>query len=231
MARYARDRYAPRRASPRVRRAGLRWRRVRSLRAAVAAEHALRDRRDVHLVGSVVDASAALVRPPERERRFVRETERSQRLDRAVEHPLQRARDGELDDRDVVTGLGGAFLLDRPSRAQHHQARAVDLRAAFGDPLLHELARTEQVSWRELARRGALAKNFESALADADPAHAMVDAPRAEPCLRQLEPRSFLAEQVRKRHARAVVPDFAVALVIGATMAHHRDVADQLESW
>src|SRR6266849_3372432 len=114
---------------------------ARSLLATVAAEDALGHRSDVHLIGAVIDAPGALVRPPERERRVVGEPARPQRLNGAIQHPLHRARNGELYDRDLFARLGRALLLDRPGGVQYQQTRAVDLRPTLRHPLLHQLAR------------------------------------------------------------------------------------------
>src|SRR5258708_5547755 len=46
------------------------------------------------------------------------------------------------------------------------------------------------------ARHGALAEHVEGAMALADPAHAVVQASRSQPCLREREALAALAEQV-----------------------------------
>src|SRR5215472_4841684 len=105
----------------------------------VAAKDVTSDRDFVHLVRSVVNARGALVAPPERERGLVGESNRSMRLDGAVEDALEYPGDEELDDRDFVARLVNAVLVDRLRRAEDHEARGVNLGAAVGDPFLDYL--------------------------------------------------------------------------------------------
>src|SRR6266542_3303406 len=180
---------------------------------AVAPQDPARHERHVDLVGPIVDPGRALVRPPPRERRLVGHPKRAQRLDGAVEHALERAGDAELDERDLLARRLGALVVDLPGRVQHHEARRVDLGAALRDPLLHDLLGAERLARRQLAGDGVAAHDAEGALADPDPAHAVVDAPGPEPLLRDDEPGALLAEEVRGRDAAARVAHLAVARV------------------
>src|SRR5208282_6931478 len=78
------------------------------------------------------------------------------------------------------------------------------------------------------ARVRPLAHQFERSLGDPDGAHAVVDASRAEPRLRDGEAAAFLAEYVGHRHA-AVLVDY-LAMPAAADVAHHRHGANQVES-
>src|SRR5262249_58207385 len=106
------------------------------------------------------------------------------RVEGAIQDSLQRGRDGELDDRDLLERLRRTLLLDRPGRVQHHQARVVDLRPALRHPLLHQLTRPQKIPGRQLTGDRTLAHDVEGALAYADPAHAVMNASGPEPRLR-----------------------------------------------
>ena len=81
---------------------------------------------------------------------------------------------------------------------------------------------------KRLAGVGAVAHHLDRPLGGADRAHAVVDAAGAEPVLGDHEAGAALAEQVGLRDAAVRVADLAVAGP--PVVAHHRDVADQLEA-
>ena len=83
----------------------------------------------------------------------------------------------------------------RQARVQDHQAGGVDLGAALGDPGLHDLRVPSGSPGAISPLGGAAAHELEGALADADPAHAVVDAARAEPLLREREAGALGAER------------------------------------
>ena len=130
--------------------------------------------------------------------------------------------DGPVDDleRDVRHGhldagdLGGRRLVaDRVHQvggAQHVLAGHVDLDARLGDPVLDQALLGD-----ERAEGGALERpahhEFEGPLGDADGAHAVVDASRAEAGLGDGESAALLTEQVVGRHAHVLVDDLRVA--------------------
>src|SRR5208337_2112898 len=102
-----------------------------------------------------------------------------------------------------------------------------DLDSRVGDPLLDVGLLAEEAAVRE-ARVSPLAHQFEPSFGDPDDSHAVVDASRAEPRLRDREAAAFLAEQVAHRHA-AVLVDY-LAMPAAAGVAHHRHGANQVES-
>ena len=144
-----------------------------------------------------------------RERRVVGDAERAVRLHRAIDRALQHVRDEELEQRDLLARGVRALGVHLPRGVEDHQARGVDPGARLGDPLLDDLARAERLAGLDLARHGALAHQIERALADADPAHRVVDAPGPEALLREHEPRALLAESVRLRDAHAFEAELA----------------------
>ena len=197
---------------------------------ATRPEDAPRHRRLVHLVGAVVDARAALVAEPPGQRRVVGDAQGAVRLDGAVEHPEEDVGHDELDHRDLLARGVGAVPVDAPGGVQHQQPRGVDLRPALGDPLLDDCLEPQRPAGRQLAGDGALAQQVEGALADADPAHAVVDAPGPEPLLGDDEARAALAEQVGRGDADVLVGDLPVGGPAAAGLAHDRDVAHQAEA-
>ena len=58
----------------------------------------------------------------------------------------------------------------------------------------------------------------------------MVNPPRTEPGLSDLEPGTGPAQQVLPRNANVLVENFAVAGPIFAGMTHHGDIAEDLET-
>src|SRR5437016_10527362 len=95
--------------------------------------------------------------------------------------------------------------------------------------MLNGLLVAKHVARRELARGRAAAHEIERALAHADPAHAVVDAPGAKPLLRQHEALPFFPDAIRDRYAALLVHDFGVTEVVVASLAHDRDVAHEAE--
>ena len=80
-----------------------------------------------------------------------------------------------------------------------------------GDPVLHRLLVGQRPAERlPLERVGA--HQVERALHLAEPPHDVVDAPRAEPLLREPERLATLAERVRDRNPDARVPHLAVGV-------------------
>ena len=67
----------------------------------------------------------------------------------------------------------------------------------------------------------ALAHQLERALGQADQAHAVVDAARPEPALRDLEAAAFAEQDVGRRHAHVLERDLHVA-VRRVVVAEHR---------
>jgi hypothetical protein len=63
-----------------------------------------------------------------------------------------------------------------------------------------------------LALQRAAAHQLQCTFGHADQAHAVVDAPRAEAALRDLEAAPFAEQQVAGRHAHVVERDFGVAV-------------------
>src|SRR3954469_9181092 len=114
---------------------------------------------------------------------------------------------------------------------QHEQSRGADLSAAIGNPVLDGLPCAEHGAWRDLTSRGVPAEHVESAFADADPPHTVMDAAGTEALLRHREAFALLPKQVRLRHAALGESHFGVAGPIRALLAHHRDVADDLKPW
>jgi hypothetical protein len=82
---------------------------------------------------------------------------------------------------------------------------------------------------KRLAREPALAHQLERPLCRADRAHAVVDAPRAESHLRNLEAASLAQQDVLLGHAAVVEANVHVP-VRRVVVAHHAHRADDLES-
>src|SRR4051812_6511047 len=168
---------------------------------------------------------------PVGEHRVVRHAKRAVRLQGSIEHAVEHVGDVELDERDLHSRGRCTLAVDQPGGMQHEQPRGADLGSAIGNPVLDGLARTKHSTWRDLTSRGVAAEDIESALADANPPHAVMNAPGTEALLRHCEAFAFLAEQVRLRYAAVGEPHFGVAGPIRAFLTHDGDVANHLEPW
>jgi len=152
-------------------------------------------------------------------------------LERPVDHALHGVGHHEFDEPDIVTRLLGAEALDLPRGVERHEPRGLYLRRALGHPLLDDLARGQGLSvGRDDALRRARAQKVERAVADADPAHAVVYAPRTQALLRNHESVPLGAQKVFLRHAAVLVQDLAVAEVIASGVSHNGDVPHQVEA-
>lgn len=94
----------------------------------------------VDLVGSVVDAGAALVSVPPGEGCVVGDAECAVDLDGAVEDALEDVCDVELDEGDAFAGGVDAVAVDGPGGVEGGEAGGVDLGAGLGDPGLDGLS-------------------------------------------------------------------------------------------
>src|SRR6185503_8186363 len=98
-----------------------------------------------------------------------------------------------LDGRDrLLRGLV-ARRVHHPGRVQDEQPRLLDPDARLRDAFLRDVVLAQRLAEGDTLARTA-AHQLERALRDANLAHAVVDAPRAEPSLRNLEA-APLAEQ------------------------------------
>ncbi len=103
------------------------------------------------------------------------------------------------------------------------QPRLVDLDARLGDALAHDALLGQRPAEGDAAL-DARAHRFERALGQADQAHAVVDAARPEPALRDLEAAAFAEQDVVDRHAHVLELDLGVA-VRRVVVAEHRAAA------
>ena len=173
----------------------------------------------MNLVGPVVDPPAARLHQHARERGLVGQPARAVHLDGTVDHIVEHLRREELDRRDLDPRLVAAVDLVRG--VERHQAAGLDLGVAVGDPVLDRLLVGERAA-RRLALERVRAHQLERALHLAEPAHHVVDAPRAEPLLRDQEAGALGAERVRDRHADARVAHLAVRRPALAGVTHDR---------
>src|SRR6185295_18722142 len=100
-----------------------------------------------------------------------------------------RGRD-DLDHADRVLRALDARAVERGRGRERQQPRLLDLAARARDRLQYDALRRERLAERD-ARVRALDHRLERALREPDQPHAMVDAPRAEPALRDLEAAAF----------------------------------------
>ena len=105
-------------------------------------------------------------------------------------------------------------VVDLPRRLEHEQPQHPDRRVRVGDLLLHHLVVGDDLAVRLAAER-PLAHHVEGELALGDGAHRVVDAPAAEPPLREHLGAVLGPEQVVEGHAHVVVDDVVVGAGLG----------------
>ncbi len=150
-------------------------------------------------------------------------------LDRAVDHVVQDLGAKELDQGDLLARGRSALGVDHPGRVQRHQARGRHLGRRIGYPVLHRFVARKLLA-ECLALQCALAEHVEGAPRLAEPAHAMVNAARSQPGLRDEETLTSLADEVLLRHAHVLIEDLGVAVAEALVSPHRWNVAQLLEA-
>ncbi len=117
-----------------------------------------------------------------------------------------------------------AALIDFPRGVVGHQPAGVDARGRIGHPPLDGLALGQRHAEGHALRR-IFAHHVERALRHADARAGHFEAPRRKPDLHRREAVSFLAEQLRFRHAAIFQRDF-----VGEMAADHRDSSQHVEA-
>src|SRR4029078_9475785 len=153
------------------------------------------DRVAMHFVWTVGKAQCPSLRVEERKLEVIADAGSAVDLHRPIDHLACHARRRNLDHRDLLLrGLvtGGIHF---PGRMEHEQAYLIDQDAGVGDPLLRD-GLLRQCAPERNAAAGTPAHRFERALGEADETHAVMDPPRPEASLRDLEPAAFPEENV-----------------------------------
>src|SRR3954469_9931196 len=188
----------------------------------VASKLELADMVAMHLVGPVGKAQRARLRPGIREPEVVAHPCGAVGLDRPVDNLEGHVRRSHLDHGDL---LGRGLVADRVhsiSGVEDEEARLVDEDPRVGDALQgHGLLR-DALPERD-ARERALAHLLQRALGHSDEPHAVVDAPRTETALSNLEAAAFAEEDVRGGYAHVLEIDLGVA-VRRVVVAEDREV-------
>ena len=123
-------------------------------------------------------------------------------LDGPIDDAAHHVRRHHLDHGDLGASGLVAHGIHHVRGVQSEEARLVDLHAAFRDDVPGDALIGERPAERPDARVARRQRRFQRTLRDADCPHAMVDAARAEPALRDLEA-ATLAEQDIRDSARA----------------------------
>src|SRR5260370_11772640 len=94
---------------------------------------------------------------------------------------------------------------------QRHQASCLHPGGRVGDPVLNRLV-AGQLAAERLALQCTLAEHFERPPRLAQPAHAVMDAARSEPCLRDQETLPALSQHVGGGHPHVLLADLGMAI-------------------
>ena len=177
----------------------------------------------MHLVRPVDDAHRALVRIGLGEPEVLAHAGRAVRLDRPVDDLARHVGRDHLDHRDLGPRRLVADDVHHVRGVEREQPRLVDHAARFGDALVPDRLFGQRLAERD-ARLQAVDHHLQRALGRADRAHAVVDAPRPEPALRDLEAAALAEQDVLDRHAHVVEQHLHVA-VRRVVVAEHRQRA------
>ncbi|ACG79582.1 regulatory protein, TetR [Phenylobacterium zucineum HLK1] len=199
------------------------------LQVAVAGHLQPGDGAVVDLVGTVGQPQGPLVGVGARQAEVVGDPGPAVRLDGIVDHLQRHGRRLDLDHGDLQSGDLVAGLVHHVGRLQAQQAGHLDVDAGAGDPLLPDRM-FRQVLAERLPGHQPLAHLLQRHLGRADGPHAVVDAPRPEPGLADLEPAPLAQDQaLLDRHAHVLEHDLGVA-VRGVVVAEHRQHPDHLDA-
>ena len=146
-----------------------------------------------------------------REERVLTNARRTVGLDGAIDHAQRDVGSDHLDHRDLRARGLVPDRIHHVSGFQRQQSRLLDLHARSGDVGANGALFGDLFAEGD-ARLHALAHRFERTLGDADQAHAVMNAARAQTALRDLEAASFAEQHVRNGHAHVFETDFAVAV-------------------
>jgi hypothetical protein len=141
---------------------------------------------EVHLVGAVGQAQAAGAGVGRGEREVIAHAATTVQLDGQVDDVAGHLGHGRLDLGDLGLGALDADGVELPGGVQHVQPRLVDGDAGPGEPLAVATEVGDRLAEGDALGR-ALAGQLERLLGEADEAHAVVHAPRAETALGDLE--------------------------------------------
>ncbi len=133
------------------------------------------------------------------------------RLDRPVHHLAQHVRHRDLDHGDLGARHLVADRVHHVGGLEHQEARLLDADARLGDALQRHRLLGDRLAEGD-ARLDAPAHRLEHALGQADGAHAVMDASRAETALRDLEAASLAEENVRHGHTHILEQHLAMAM-------------------
>ena len=151
------------------------------------------------------------------------------RLDGEIEHPAEHVGRGDLDHGDLGERRLVAELVHRVGRLQHQQARLVDRDPRFGHAFEHHRLLAQRFAERDPGVEAA-AHLLERHFSLADRTHAVMDASRTEPALRNLEAAAFAEQYVRDRNLDVLEQNFAVP-VGRMVVAEDRQPAHDLDAW
>ena len=119
------------------------------------------------------------------------------------------ARTGNFDLRDLAFGNLIADRIHHISRFHGQKARHFDVGAGFGNALFPNTV-VGNAFTKGRAGQQARAHFFKRALGYADCPHAVVDAARAKPPLRDFKAAAFAEQQIFSRHAHVFQNNFGV---------------------
>src|SRR5215475_3183567 len=132
-------------------------------------------------------------------------------LDGTVDDVLGHVRGDDLNHSDFGPRGLVAGRVHHVGSVQRQQARLINLNARLGDPMArHAVIRNGATEGT--AADSALAHGLQRTLGNADQPHAMMDAARAEPPLRNLEAAALAEKDVGHRHPHIVEYNFSVAM-------------------
>src|SRR5208282_1629043 len=129
---------------------------------------------------------------------------------------------GDLDLRDFAAGSFGANFIEHPCSLQSQQPSLLDHDSSIGNDIDVTTEFRERFSERYPLQRTA-AQEFKRAFSRSQRAHAVVNAPRTKPPLRDFETSARSPNNMVERNSNAREADSAVSErgVVGTKHRHH----------
>src|ERR1700691_2271472 len=174
----------------------------------------------VYLVGAVGEPQRTRARPQVGQRELLAHPSPAVSLDRLVDDPLGHGGGHDLDRLDLGVRALVAHGVHQPRGLEHEQPGLLDPNPGLGDPVLDNALLGQRLAERGPVER-PVAHELQGPLGRADLPHAVVDAARSQPCLRDGEPVPLAGDDVLVGDVHVGAVDLGVAAMRPVGVAEH----------
>ena len=113
---------------------------------------------------------------------------------------------------------------------ENHQAGGLDFRGAVSNHGLDQLPVGQFSTGCYDTVPGPCAHEIESSVADADPAHTVMDTAGTQPFLGNDKPVALFTQKILLRHTAVLIEDLGMTEIAFSRVPHDRDIAHQVEA-